>query len=1507
MTAPNVMMTQLLDYLIEQQKVIEPGQFDVARAGYHWTPQDLQQLPGITFNEAIEGDHVWLRVQRLKATPPPALTDTNAAEWLILSEKPDGPEPSFNEQHLQFRLAQGEFETEEARQRVEQVWRATGLQALEAYLPRWRDWAAGERPRRRAISVYAHLFALKQLLDSESSQRPLELVWGIGLASDQLTWVTPKSSAVRAYRYPMLTQAVEVQIDAKTHTLSVSPKDSEPRVELDAFAATGKASAIDAQQIARRMLGEQDERVLSPFDASTYEGILRAMVGILDGSGSYLAADAETPPRGLSVRDDWVLFARIRPSDVITDDIEALKVALREGGQLPPGPAAIVTHPAEERATHAPLKLRGVSHPSTDPHVQDLLFPLPFNDQQMEIVELLERSPGVAVSGPPGTGKSHTAANLLCHYLATGRRVLVCSQGEQALRVLQEKIPEEVRPLALAMLSGDHASQKAFQSSIDTIMQRITQLNERETEQQIDTLRRTIDQIHRDLVAIDSEMHSIAHANLSDLNVDGRVARPEQLAKWLIESAERFAWFDDVLTTEAKHQRPLTETESRRLLGARRALGTRLPYASYKVAATADLPAPDAIPDLHARLVALAQVTTQEEQGEAWRLRDLTPTTMAKARTLQELLTGALARQRRLEASGYDWANALRRNLAREDLSSEREALEALYPEIEALIESRKAFVKQPVALDPAVLQVKGVEQALERLAKGEAAFAWYAMVGQSDAKAALASIKVAGQPPQSASEWVHVRAFLDLHTDVVRFAARWNAVADALSLPSITPGVDAIRETELFAKAAREAGMLASDDHEVMAQLASVFTLTQAPRPGQPETLPEIHAQLERQLGKLALADAQQQRTLMLERLAGKQGAVSEGLRHFVTHELGTPERSAAEVVERYTQLYGELAEVERLLEDRTVVHDYALRLAGAGAVKLAARILHTPTEGVADDPIWRSDWAEAWEYARVRAHLEAIDGAARLRKLAKDRTDHETALRRAYERIVSLSAWLTTKKTAGPRVLSALETYRTAVRKIGRGTGPNAVRHRRDARRAMIDAQSAVPCWIMSSTRVSEQLPATLGSFDLVMVDEASQSDLHSLPAVLRGKKLLVIGDDKQVSPDGAFISAARIQELRDRYLPGQPFEAMLTPEKSLFDLATAVYAGSKVMLTEHFRSAPVLIGYSNQTFYENKIVPLRIPKASERLEPPLIDVYLDGGRRTDHFNLDEAEIIAKMVVEIINDPAYAERSLGVVSLLGEEQAKLIDEKVRTICDPGELMRRQFECGDARRFQGAERDIMLLSMVVDPAQSRALSGLKFEQRINVACSRARDRMILVRSVTLEQLSANDLRRTLVGYLQRPQAQSTDDITDLAHLCESEFEREVFMALIERGYRVIPQVSSGAFRIDMVVEGAGDNRLAIECDGDAFHGPDKWPQDVRRQRVLERAGWKFWRCFASNWVMRRQECLDDLLGTLHFLRIDPIGADARVPQLVERRVHKIEHTVDPAVADMIEDLARDG
>jgi very-short-patch-repair endonuclease/transcription elongation GreA/GreB family factor len=128
---------------------------------------------------------------------------------------------------------------------------------------------------------------------------------------------------------------------------------------------------------------------------------------------------------------------------------------------------------------------------------------------------------------------------------------------------------------------------------------------------------------------------------------------------------------------------------------------------------------------------------------------------------------------------------------------------------------------------------------------------------------------------------------------------------------------------------------------------------------------------------------------------------------------------------------------------------------------------------------------------------------------------------------------------------------------------------------------------------------------------------------------------------------------------------------------------------------------------------------------------------------------------------------------------------------------------------------------------------------------------------------------------------------------CESAFERDMMRRLLDGGYRVQPQVGALGFRIDMVVEGGDGRRLAVECDGDRFHGPEQWREDMRRQRVLERVGWRFWRCFASTFYRDTDRVVTDLFAMLSRLGIEPQqqGGSAQA------RGRYTEHRVVEAVA----------
>jgi very-short-patch-repair endonuclease len=320
--------------------------------------------------------------------------------------------------------------------------------------------------------------------------------------------------------------------------------------------------------------------------------------------------------------------------------------------------------------------------------------------------------------------------------------------------------------------------------------------------------------------------------------------------------------------------------------------------------------------------------------------------------------------------------------------------------------------------------------------------------------------------------------------------------------------------------------------------------------------------------------------------------------------------------------------------------------------------------------------------------------------------------------------------------------------------------------------------------------------------------------------------------------------------------------------------------VMLKEHFRCVEPIIRFSMQ-FYPEPLIPLRVPSAHERLDPPLIDIYLpDGRRQGDKLNPREAEVIVSEIKKLVEDPLLARieaqdrwRTIGVISLIGAKQAALINRMLLEALGEELMTRHRIACGDSATFQGNERDIVYLSMIADPSSKQAQTAIQFEQRFNVALSRARDRLVLVRSVREEELKPEDLKARVIRHFRDPMTTASAPAGDLGSMCDSDFEREVLRRLLDRGYRVTPQVGAMNYRIDLVVEGANGRRLAIECDGDQYHGPERWADDMRRQRILERVGWRFWRCWASSFILDPDGCMLDLFTTLERLGIQPGGA----------------------------------
>ena len=1475
MNASRDLLKGLLEYIEEQAKEIDPKSYCIATAkGFVRRHLELVGLPGLDYDIRSEGDHVWLRLERLAAINPPVVPDM-LRNLCVVSNDPFAPPPSLDESKLAEVIADAQSDAE---------------QQLQAYAAQWMAWSASEQPRRTSINLYGELFALKYQLETEETAKPQELVWGVGMT----LWKIPFEDQAITFEYPLLTQGVEISLDEKSMALEIRPRDTPPRLEMAAFVACAINGATTLEHDIKQQLADI---TVTPFDATSYADLLKLVASLLDSHGSYreLLAEGVAMPAAsdeLMVTDVWVLLSRPRATHYLLEDLRQLKENLDFGCAIPEGPLALVAPPSDQPIDFESIYYRGLSSRGSGHGVaEELYFPLPYNDEQVTIIQRLEKAAGVTVQGPPGTGKTHTIANVICHYLATGRRVLVTSRGESALEVLQSKIPEEIRPLTVALMSGDREGTRQFEAAISAIQHHVSQLNPALTSKVIDNLLHTIDKTHRELATIDKRLDEIALAHLSDVEIDGVPKRAQELATLVIAGKELYEWFDDVLTLAPEHAPPLSEEEAQKLREARRLVGQDLAYVQACFPSAESLPEPSAIGELHEVLTELQTIEAEIERGDLLALQYRKSDTFVALRELLDLVESTTTIVQTLESEESTWPFDLRTKCRLPSFESARCALEAMFKDMELLIKARATFLKRPVEFPDAGLSAPKTREAVARAAISGKPFGLLSTFGVAEAKQHLVAVKIAGLPPTTTGDWAHIERYMIVHEQVTSFVSRWNQVAAELSIPQLESGFAALRNIERVAMLTREAHRLATQIDTTLIEKAEAVFVT-APRYALlhgSSALNDVKTQILRHLSKEKLSASARQLTALEEQLAGKTGAISIQCREFITHQLGDVALSSGEIVTRYKALIAELRRLAALSLSFCIIYDLANRIKRACAPQLAERLCSQYVEQSGEDTVFPVTWREAWTWARIKSYLDSIDARAELVTLAAKRQQHEHELARFYKEMVAQSAWLATKNKATHKVLQALAGYATAIRRIGQGTGPNATRYRRDAQIAMRDAESAVPCWIMSHARISESMPPHLGSFDLVIVDEASQSDLWALPAILRGKKILVVGDDKQVSPDSGFKDSKHIQRLKDRFLADQPYGTEMTPEKSLYDLAARVFAADQVMLREHFRCVPPIIAYSNRTFYKESIQPLRIPTAWERIDPPLVDIYVPHGYRNNRkVNEAEAEAIASEIEAILEHKAFSGRTIGIVSLLGIEQAKYIDTLVRQRCSATELLRRKFACGDARIFQGSERDIMFLSMVVDRNSCKALSGNQYDQRFNVAASRARDRMYLVRSVTEHDLSDKDLRLTLLRHFDKPLAHDSAEVSKLIDKCESGFEKEVFLALTSRGYNVTPQVRSGAYRIDMVVEGvvegANDHRLAIELDGDEFHGADRWQHDMSRQRILERTGWQFWRCFASTWLLQKDEVLSELLALLKTMGIEPLGAMQYTPRLIEKR-----------------------
>ncbi|WP_375596625.1 AAA domain-containing protein [Algihabitans albus] len=1530
---------------------------------------ELKDLPGLHLNP---GNDEWLSVERLREEKPP-LPDKVYEDWLASELGNPEARPRLHEvvsvrvtNDEASDLIEGELvdpdEVGAVRLRTtsggrdvlddehsQVVLRLERLQQFTTTFERWAEstwqpWAARELPRRKTIRLYKQLYELHNRIHAGIGNTIPELVWGIGLHR----WKPPAHTEI--IDLPVIEYPVDLVLE-EGGTLSVRPRRVGPTLSLQAFMETGLRQAEIAQGPLSDRLEQRladPDLVFTPFAPETYEDILQACADRLSARARFVSEleirDGQLiEPAGpdLVVYSTWTLFGRPRSEDARGADLKKLCAKIEgedgkggAGKELPRTLRGLVATPENQPADEGDeWDLRngllgtggsagpsgaaigtgdwirnggsgGSAEPPEEPKKPDYFFPLPYNDEQARIIDCLDKHDVAVVTGPPGTGKTHTIANIISHYMATGRRVLVTARTPEAIGAMQDKLPEELRRLTIAAIYSDREGNKQLEAAVTALADEASLVNAKQKRNEIRTLEQQVIELDREIASLERRLSQIAHLNLQAVTYDDSKLLPMVLAERLRGEREVYGWFAD---------RPAPGSFSgvddqliRQIAHLRDELGEDLVYLDETLPAASELPDTGSI-------VAAHEVLREQEGKPAEDLSDApimtrdTQDAEDRARMLREDFA---VLSERLETLGDGWLRSWYEACLRDRLdkpiarpADEAKALLGRLEEVAALLARAEV---ESLELPSLLSEPDAFERTVQALARGEKALGLRASLFKRSLVREIEQVRIGGRKPEGRDDWEAVIRQRTLHGLIREFVSGWKTPTGFPDLPGIPDNpAEAAEAIGDLAREVRETREVAADVPDLLDQLKAIFSygldaennLLQ----GRCESiLLAFRANLD-----TAAKGPPAAVTQLLWAAESGRAPLFEQIR-MLAEQVGGKELDTARLVEARGALTQEITRLVGLQPKLSEFKQLVARVAGAGAPDWARMISDPEAETASVLP---EGWRKAWAWGEAMTNIEKLndlENSAELRAGRSDRLRRRAAL---FKQVIRERTLLGLHGKLTDRIRQALTQFTTAIQRLGKGTGQQAGRWRKAIQDSALAAAPAAPVWVMPEYRVCEQLPAEIGDFDLVVLDEASQSDVTAISALARGKRMLIVGDDQQVSPTSIGVPVARVDALRAEHLRDLAHRDQIDPETSIFDLAQQMFPQARLMLREHFRCVEPIIQFSAQ-FYNNRLIPLRIPKASERLDPPLIDIYVPHGERRGTLNPDEAHAIVAEIASLTSNPAFAERSIGVISLVGADQAQHIHRRLieHPLVGHEGIDRHQIVCGDSRTLQGQERDIIFLSMVVSAGQASSQTTRSTAQRLNVAMSRARDRLYLLRSVDLHHLKPVDYKHRVVEHFRNPMPEgrkaSGQGVLDR---CQSDFERNVCELLLDAGYRVRSQVKVGAYSIDLVVDGPEDRRLAVELDGDKYHGPERWAEDMARQAALERAGWTFWRVFGSQWNGDPDYWWGDLTATLDRLGISPLGAEECPEVFVELRRIERPQEETPGKAETQREAAQTG
>jgi very-short-patch-repair endonuclease len=1363
----------------------------------------------------------------------------------------------------------------------------SGTKAFEKWKLSRSVWEETERPERAALELFERLYALHGQIEREAEK--IELLVGDGI----LSWRVEEGGI----RHPILLKRIELAFHPETPEFTLAETDNVPELYTALLSASRK---VDGRMLQNR-IEDLEKHLYHPLDpeATVY---LKGVLGSL-GGGEFVTSPKELEGESDVPRlaRDPIVFARLRTIGV-GSTIKSILEDIETAESFPPSLMRIVGLNGQSDAAEAAPAGEGQRMPANED--AEVLFAKEANIEQLNLAKRLATSGAVIVQGPPGTGKTHTIGNLIGHLLAHGKSILVTSHTVKALRVLRERAHPDIQPLCVSVLDSDVRGRQELEISVSKISERLSRDDAGDLGRVAADREKQRAELIGQLQRLRERLRAAVSGEYAAITVGERSYEPSEAARKVAAGRGRHDWIP--VPVERGAQPPLSEGELGKLYGSNGLLSPSEEQELHlSIPRPAELLSPVQFGDA-VETIARHRPNAQKLRDDLWNDVDRALDTRELGRLLEQIDKAlefvSTAEKWRLYPVNAGIVGgpetAAWRGLI--DLVNETRSLSA---------QISNALLKHGPQVPEEYCSESGlklVAEILDHLGEGKG-LGGMQLLMNPQWKSFKRAARVGDSQPTRTEHFQALHASIGIALRRRELVARWERQMTPLGAPAgeqlgeepericsqFLPQLeDALNWHSQLLKPAIEGLKLMGLNwdrllREVPPPLDAVGELRRLERAVRQLLQPVVRARLSRQLIGENEARLQKLKAALDEYPSDHAGVVRNLLEAWRRRDPALYRETFAAVAD--------LNAKKQILSERLVLLSRLEKAAPAWATAIRCRDARHGATALPGDSrdawLWRQladELAERQkdEPAAIQARIE--DFAAKLRELTVELIEARAwsnQLTKAAKYRQSLIGWLDTQRRLGAK---AGEKTRVAELVA-------------ESRKLMSESQAAVPVWIMPLVRIYENFDVRRTKFDVVIIDEASQCGLEGLIALYLGKQVVIVGDHEQVSPETFGMEQAPVDRLIKMILKGIPNSHLYDGKLSVYDLGRQAF-GDTIRLIEHFRCVPEIVEFSNELSYNGDIRALRESSAGG-LEPAVVPYRVSGGR-SGQVNREETQAVASLVIAMCRHEKYKNKTIGVISLLAEQQAYAIDQLLRRHLKPAEYERRRIICGNAAQFQGDERDVMVLSVVDGPkdesplALRQAGANDMYKKRYNVAASRARDQMWVVHSLDAKaDLKPGDLRRRLIEHALDPAAAVQKD--DGGARGESELERRVFAELAKRGYRAAPQWKVGKYRIDLVVLGA-KSRLAIECDGDRYLPVEKIPESMARQSVLERLGWKFERIRGSEFFIDPEKAMQAVWRRLEDLGIEPLGEDRAAPdgQLIEeikRSAQEIRASLLPA------------